>query len=107
MNFPTLLFSTDNPTIDRVVSGLIAIFEHLFPNRVAGYYLLGSYANGTALPSSDLDLVMLFRDRFASEHEFTTAVTINESCKLIAPVVLDAWVISDERTQQPVSRAIA
>jgi len=96
----SLLFSTGNPTIDRLVLGLIGIFEHVFPNRVSGYYLLGSYANGTALPSSALDMVMLFKDRFHTQHEFDTAVAINESCKLISPVVLDAWVISDERTHQ-------
>jgi hypothetical protein len=95
----SLVFSTGNLTIDRLVMGLVSIFEHVFPNRVSGYYLLGSYANGSALPSSDLDMVMLFKDRFLSQHEFDTAVAINESCKLISPVVLDAWVISDEHTR--------
>lgn len=96
----SLLFLTGHPSVDRVAQGLIGIFEHVFPNGVLGYYVLGSYANGSALPSSDLGVVMLFEDRFLTQHEFDTAVAINESCKLISPIVLDAWVISDERTRQ-------
>lgn len=100
MNDPQLLVSSGDATADNIVRGLVGIFEAVFPDRVAGYYLTGSYANGSALPTSDLDMAILFKGRFLSQAEFETAVQINESCKLISPVVLDAWVISDERTQQ-------
>lgn len=35
-----------NATIDAIIDGLIGIYEAVFPERIRGYYLTGSYAAG-------------------------------------------------------------
>src|SRR5579884_4368715 len=56
---------------------LVASCEEALPGRIRGYYLLGSHADGTSLPTSDLDLTVLLietatnRDR-AVVHEIAS-----------------------------------
>ncbi len=51
--------------IDSVVQEVIQVYEDTFPGQIAAYYVEGSYADQTSLSTSDLDLVIIFRDRFA------------------------------------------
>jgi hypothetical protein len=51
--------------IDSVVQEVIQVYEDAFPGKIAAYYIEGSYADQTSLSTSDLDLVIIFRDRFA------------------------------------------
>ncbi len=51
-----MLTSTGNEQIDHLLCELIHTFEDAFPNRIRGYYLEGSYADQTALRTSDIDL---------------------------------------------------
>jgi predicted nucleotidyltransferase len=48
-----------SPTTNPVVRGLVELFELVFPARIRGYYLLGSFAEGTAVALSDIDLMVL------------------------------------------------
>jgi len=52
---------TGNQLIDNILRGIVGIFEVLFPAQVRGFYLIGSYANRSALPTSDLDLIIVFK----------------------------------------------
>jgi len=52
----TLLNTTGHQRIDDIIRGLIGIFEAAFPDRIRAYYLAGSYADGSAVPLSDIDI---------------------------------------------------
>lgn len=71
--------STGNATIDDLVAGLIAVYEAVFPGRVRGYYLTGSYAADDLTPLSDLDLLILFRGAFADTAEAERARRLNRA----------------------------
>lgn len=50
--------------IEKIDQSMRAIIEHMelhFPSRVRGYYLVGSFAVGEAIPSSDIDMIVLFK----------------------------------------------
>ncbi len=54
-----------HPQVDSVVQEVIQVYEQHFPGQIAAYYVEGSYADQTSLPTSDIDLVIVFRSRFA------------------------------------------
>ena len=51
--------------IDSVVQEVIQVYEDTFPGQIAAYYVEGSYADQTSLTTSDIDLVIVFRNQFA------------------------------------------
>jgi tRNA nucleotidyltransferase (CCA-adding enzyme) len=83
MNNVTLLQSTENPSVDAMLEGAIRVFEMVFPDRIRGYYLMGSYTDGTALPTSDIDGFILFKDNFINEKEKEKAWALCRSCDLM------------------------
>ncbi|MCU0533170.1 MAG: hypothetical protein MUD14_04645 [Hydrococcus sp. Prado102] len=85
----TLDYSTKNPKIDRILQGTIGIFEQVFPDRIRGYYLRGSYGNGSNIPNSDLDLYAIFKEDFRDATEIKNAVNLCESCALMSPILLE------------------
>ena len=89
MNSVSLLNSVGNPMVDDILRGVIGIFESAFPNRIRGYYLTGSYTDGTAVPASDIDVDILFVDSFLSREEHEKARQISEYCSLISPIDLE------------------
>ena len=57
-----LIFSTGNTQVDGILSGFIQACEDALPGRVKAYYLTGSYAYGSPVPTSDIDLNVVVRD---------------------------------------------
>lgn len=76
------------PGADPVVRGLVGVFDAAFPGRVRGCYLLGSYAEGTTVGLSDVDLVVLFKGGFAAGEE-ERANRLVSACGLLSAVRLD------------------
>lgn len=72
-----LVESTSEPNIDKALKGFVGIFETAFPQRIRGYYVEGSYGDGTAIRTSDIDIVVLFKEKF-SEGERDKAEQIIE-----------------------------
>ena len=64
MDTISLFNSTGNQQVDDILRGVIGISEIVFPNRIRGYYLTGSYANSYALPTSDIDMTIVFKGSF-------------------------------------------
>jgi hypothetical protein len=65
-----LTFKTNNTQVDQVLAGMVGILEMMFPERIRGYYLGGSYASGTAVATSDIDGEIMFKgDYEAGEHD--------------------------------------
>lgn len=87
--------STGVSKLDRTIETMIGIFESRFPSRISGYYLTGSYAVGTAIASSDVDISVLFRGGFDGKEELHTAHSLAQSCADLDDQSLDAVPLED------------
>ncbi|HLG61758.1 MAG TPA: nucleotidyltransferase domain-containing protein [Ktedonosporobacter sp.] len=67
MNDIHLQNTLGHPQIDAIVQEVIQLYEDAFPGQIAAYYVEGSYADQTSLTTSDVDLLIVFRGRFANE----------------------------------------
>ncbi len=61
MDAVTLAYSTGDERIDKALGDVISRVEHTFPAEIDGYYLIGSRATKGALPTSDIDMVIVFK----------------------------------------------
>ena len=94
----TLENTVGNKRIDQLLQGVVGVFERVFPNRIRGYYIIGSYANQTAVSTSDIDLCPLFKDAFLNDAECEKAWQIGWLCgDFISPVQVQAEP-NDEKT---------
>lgn len=89
-----LLYTTDISEVDGQLQGFIALCELQFPKRIKGYFLAGSYLDGTAVPSSDLDILTVF-SKTASEQELETFWRMHYQINLLSPATLGAAPISE------------
>ncbi|MEO7910884.1 MAG: nucleotidyltransferase domain-containing protein, partial [Roseiflexaceae bacterium] len=55
--------SSGSQPADNALRGLVGVFELHFPGRIRAYYVEGSYADRTAIATSDIDLVLIFKHR--------------------------------------------
>lgn len=95
MNTVSLLNSVGNRRVDDILRGVIGIFESVFPNRIRGYYLTGSYTDGSAVPASDIDVDILFIDNFISLEENEKAQQTSQNCSLMSPIPLELNLYSE------------
>ena len=91
----TLANTVEFPVANQILQGIVSIFEIIFANRIRAYYLTGSYIDGTSVPSSDIDLRIIFKDIFVDKEE-DKAVEIGQACKQISPIALSIDVFSEE-----------
>jgi hypothetical protein len=91
-----LLASSGSEQIDQISTGIIAVLELHFPDRIRGYYFEGSCADGAITSLSDIDLAVVFRDQqtMVEQEDFAT---LTAACKRISPRNLDLSCI-DEAT---------
>src|SRR5215469_3233637 len=54
-----LLFHTQQPDVDEALTLLVGLYETSYPHSILSYYLEGSYADGSAIATSDVDLVLI------------------------------------------------
>ncbi|NKB66760.1 MAG: hypothetical protein GKR89_06855 [Candidatus Latescibacteria bacterium] len=87
-----LAHSTADPRVNAILQGVVGVFEHYFPERIHGYYLVGSYANGTAVAASDIDIHPVFKGEFGPE-EAEQVYRIRDICNGLTYVELnvDPW----------------
>ncbi|HEX8681723.1 MAG TPA: nucleotidyltransferase domain-containing protein [Ardenticatenaceae bacterium] len=55
-----LVATTGNITVDTAVLTVVGLFEAAFPERLCSVYVEGSYADDSAVATSDVDLIVLF-----------------------------------------------
>ncbi len=83
-----LLHSSGNAAVDHVVAGAIAVLDLHFAGRLSGHYFIGSCADGSLTPLSDIDLITVFKDRLsAPERQQFRALAA--ACKQISSRSLD------------------
>lgn len=96
MNPIHLLETTNHLRIDAALRALIGIFELVFPQRISGYYVIGSFADGNPVPTSDLDGVILFKGNFVDQQERQRANALLDYCAELAAVELDLTVLAEQ-----------
>jgi hypothetical protein len=80
-----------NP-IDSFLAEVVAAFEDAFPGLMRSYYLLGSYAEGSAVPLlSDIDLLIIFKGSNAGT-QAEAATQVAQRCAARSPVRLDVMI---------------
>jgi predicted nucleotidyltransferase len=84
----TLHTLTNVPKVDQIVREIISLVEDRFCDRIRGYYLVGSYAVGEAVVTSDLDMVVVFKGSFEPEEKQPFAQVLSK-CNRISPLAVD------------------
>jgi hypothetical protein len=85
---------TGNSRVDECLRAYIALIEVVFPRRMRAYYLLGSYADNTAVPTSDVDLFVVSKEPFdPAEHELYGHIA--HQCSLLAGVLFQTGVVDE------------
>lgn len=59
--------------VDALVQQVIQVYEQAFPGQIVACYIEGSYADQTYLATSDIDVVIVFRGKFADDAARHTA----------------------------------
>ena len=88
---------TGNPVTNRILQGIIGFCELAFPQRLRGYYLEGSYATNTAIPASDIDMCLLFKDAFNSDQESRDAWKIDTFSEYLVGQALDIIPLTEQQ----------
>lgn len=87
---------TGDTIVDDTIARVCATFDGAFPGRVLSWFALGSYADASAINTSDLDLTVVFRDAL-SDGERARAEHVCGSLVADSPVELDIE-LDDERS---------
>jgi len=88
--------STGDAIVDQVLRHVVALIEQRMPERVGGYYLVGSYAVGEARPSSDIDLIVLLKNEL-EEGDRERFALIREACNRRSSIRLDITLESEAK----------
>ncbi len=91
----TLSASVGSTTTDAIIRGVIGIFETAFAGRIRSCYVEGSYADGSAVAMSDIDLTVVFKDRFVGDAEREAATRLAGYCAAVSGVELDIELADD------------
>ncbi len=67
MSGVVLAASTGDENVDALLREVISHVEQALPARIRGYYVVGSHADGSALPASDIDLDIVVKGRLDDE----------------------------------------
>ena len=92
--------STHNQHIDKILLGIVGIFEIAFPERIRSYYIEGSFADSSEVATSDIDLQIIFRGSFTGDEERAQAEELAGHCTALCSAELDIG-IDDEESFKP------
>jgi hypothetical protein len=88
--------ATGNASVDALLRKIVARFETLFPGRVRGYYVIGSYGDASSVSTSDLDLDIVFKGRLAEDGERTHARDLCATLQAQTEIELDLDIGDEE-----------
>ncbi len=91
--------STGDATADRIMHAVVGIFETTFNGRLRSCYIDGSYADGTETARSDLDVTIVFKDRFTDDAERDRAARLADYSAALSSLELDIEVIDDAEVE--------
>jgi hypothetical protein len=84
----TLTNSTGIVQVDQILQGIIGLYQCVFPGYLRAYYVIGSYADRSTVPISDLDLAIVFAKPLTHD-QLAQAHALKHHSALISPVRLD------------------
>ncbi len=84
----TLADTTGHEAVDAIIAAIIGIYESAFPDRIRGYYIVGSYSDNSPVSTSDIDMEIIFKGTISPE-ENTRQQAIKTSLRTISPIHLD------------------
>lgn len=86
--------STNNARTNRLIAAIISIYEAAFPERLRGYYLVGSYGDDTPIAGSDIDMTIIVKGTITLDEQLRFS-QIKTACRDLAPIHLDLPVIAE------------
>ncbi|MBO0794941.1 MAG: nucleotidyltransferase domain-containing protein, partial [Ktedonobacteraceae bacterium] len=81
--------------VEDALQAVVEAFATAFAGRIRGCYVEGSYADGSEVTCSDVDMVVVFKDGFVGDKERRQAEAVGQRCVAESAVELDL-VIEDE-----------
>jgi predicted nucleotidyltransferase len=81
---PILCGTTGNQRVDQGLEAAIGLCEMVFPGQIRSYYLIGSYAKGSAIAVSDIDFEVIFATK-PDEKTRARADELSEYCNRLDP----------------------
>ena len=94
--------STYNILANAVLQKIIERFEANFPQRVRAYYIQGSYADASNVTTSDLDTLLIYKDRFEG-NELQNAEELAKKCEAESTLELDIECVDEQSLANGVS----
>lgn len=91
-----LLNSFNSIRVNAILQEVICLYEKAFPGQIVAYYIQGSYADETFVGTSDLDLCIVFRDRFPNSDLHKVAEHLWESYPHSSTMELDIGIVDEE-----------
>jgi predicted nucleotidyltransferase len=88
--------STNNSQIDLLLQSLVGIYQAVFSERVRCLYVVGSFSDGSAVPGSDLDVGVVFKEPLTDE-QLVQFRQINQFLAQISLVRLDCGTVNPQR----------
>ncbi|QBD82014.1 hypothetical protein EPA93_40970 [Ktedonosporobacter rubrisoli] len=88
--------STHVARVDAVLRRVLLAFVEVFPARACSVYIEGSFADGSGISSSDLDLKIILKDSFIDVEEQNRAAEFMQFATTLAPLELDIEVIDEQ-----------
>jgi hypothetical protein len=93
----SLVTSSGSQPADQALCALIDTFETRFPGRIKAYYVEGSHADRSAIATSDIDLVLIFKDRFVDRAERSAARQVGADYASVSACELDLEIIDEQQ----------
>jgi hypothetical protein len=90
-----LVQSTENERANLVLRATIGIFVQAFPGQIRACYIEGSYADQSAVFTSDIDLVIVLKGDASGELERAEALA--QHCCVLSAVELDIGVADENK----------
>ncbi|NWJ46726.1 MAG: hypothetical protein HXX08_12675 [Chloroflexi bacterium] len=97
-----LASTTGNRRIDNILGGVVGLLEIVFPGRILSYYLTGSYADGSQVETSDLDIELIFKGVLTSQ-ERDLVRDISMQLSLLAQIFIDVHPQGESTLQEKVN----
>src|SRR5262249_23596333 len=88
MSAYTLHSSTGSAMVDGVLLAIVGRYERAFPGLIRAYFVIGSYADASMVPISDLDLMIMFATPLMSS-QLELAHALIQQCAETSPLRLD------------------
>jgi len=88
--------TTGSGQVDHILQGIVGLYETVFPSYIRAYYIIGSYADRSAVTISDIDMSIVFTKPLTHD-QLAQALALIDHCSLISPIRLDIGMELEQR----------